>query len=327
MNMLKGRTVVITGASSGIGRATALAFARCRCRLVLSARRLGVLEQVAEQCRRAHSEAITVQTDVTDPKAVQELARATEEAFGGIDVWVNNAGTGVFGNYSKVPLALHRRTVEVNLFGAMHGAYAVLPVFKRQRQGTLINNISIGAWCPSPYTASYTASKFGVRGFSASLRQELLTWPDIHVCSVFPTIVDTPGLEHAANFSGRRINPGPLLYAPEDVAEAIVGLVTHPRDEVAVGWPARVAQVAYNMARRPTEWAVGSIMRTIVKHADTAPPYEGALLHPVPQGTSTSGGWRRRNHVPSAGTLTRLSFTGVGIAILLAGMAHSRRHS
>ena len=327
MNMLKGRSIVITGASSGIGRATALAFARYGCRLVLASRRIGVLEQVAEQCRHARAETITVQTDVTDPEAVQALARATEEAFGRIDVWVNNAGTGVFGGYADAPLALHRKTVEVNLFGAMHGAYAVLPIFLRQGRGTLINNISIGAWCPSPYTAAYTASKFGLRGFSASLRQELLTWPHIHVCSVFPTIVDTPGLEHAANLSGRRINPGPLLYAPEDVADTIVGLAVRPRDEVAVGWPARVAQIAYTVARCPTEWAVGSLMRAIVRRAHFAPPYEGALLHPVPRGTAVSGGWRQRNHVPSAKTLTRLGLTGLGIAILLAGMAHSRGHS
>jgi len=327
MNMLKDRTVVITGASSGIGRATALAFARSGCRLVLAARRLGVLEQIAEQCRHAGAEAITVQTDVTDPKAVQELARAAEETFGGINVWVNNAGTGVFGGYTNAPLALHRKTVEVNLFGAMHGAYAVLPVFLRQRHGTLINNISIGAWCPSPYTAAYTASKFGLRGFSASLRQELLRWHHIHICGVFPTIVDTPGLEHAANFSGRRINPGPVLYAPEDVADTIVGLAVHPRDEVAVGWPARAAQLAYTVARCPTEWAVGSVMRAIVRRADSAPPYEGALLHPVPRGTAMSGGWRQRNHVPSSRTLTRLGLTCVGIALLLTGMATSKSHS
>lgn len=325
--MLHDQTVVITGASSGIGRATALAFARCGCRLALAARRIGVVEQVAEQCRLAGVEVITVQTDVTDPEPVQALASEAEKAFGRIDVWVNNAGTGVFGGYTNAPLALHRKTVEVNLFGAMYGAYAVLPVFRKQGHGTLINNISIGAWCPSPYTAAYTASKFGLRGFAASLRQELLAWPNIHICGVFPTIVDTPGLEHAANFSGHRINPGPLLYAPEDVADTIVGLALHPRDEVAVGWPARVAQLAYAVARHPTEWFVGSVMRAIVRRADRAPSYEGALLHPVPRGTAKSGGWRQRNHVPSATMLTRLGLTSVAIALVLAGMAHSKSHS
>ena len=103
----------------------------------------------------------------------------------------------------------------------------------------LINNISIGGWTPTPYTASYTATKFGLRGFTASLRQELVDHPDIHVCGVFPAMVDTPGFAHVANVSGGKLDPGPLLYQPEDVAETFVKLAWHPRDEVAVGWPAR----------------------------------------------------------------------------------------
>jgi NAD(P)-dependent dehydrogenase (short-subunit alcohol dehydrogenase family) len=325
MDSLRGRTIVITGASSGIGRATALAFARYGGRLALGAQRRNVLEEVAEQCRQVGGEAIAVQTDVIDLESVRALARVADETFGGIDVWVNNAGTGVLGPYAAVPFALHRRTIEVNLLGAMHGAYAALPVFLRQGWGTLINNISIGGWCPTPYTGAYTTSKFALRGFAASLRQELLGWPDIHVCGVFPTIVDTPGLEHAANLSGRRINPGPFLYAPEDVAHTIVGLAIHPRDEVAVGWPARVAQVAYTLAPRPTEWVVGSAMSAVLRHADSAPPYEGALLNPVPQGTATAGGWRERNHVPSARTLTRLGLACIGAAFFFASVSYARR--
>jgi NAD(P)-dependent dehydrogenase (short-subunit alcohol dehydrogenase family) len=146
---------------------------------------------------------LAVPTDVTDPAAVAALARAAEEAFGGIDVWVNNAGSGVFGPYLDAPLALHRRTIEINLLGAMYGAYAALSRFQRQGYGVLINTISLAAWAPTPFAAAYTASKFGLRGFSASLRQDLGDHPDIHVCGVFPAIVDTPGFAHGANVSGR----------------------------------------------------------------------------------------------------------------------------
>ncbi len=321
---LNGRTIVVTGASSGIGRATSIAFARQGARVVLAARRETVLQDVADECRRAGGQAMAVPTDVVVPEAIESLARAAEDQFGAIDVWVNNAGTGVFGPYGKAPLALHRRTVEVNLLGAMYGAYAVLPRFLGQGYGTLINNISIGAWCPTPYAAAYTASKFGLRGFAASLRQELMDQPAIHVCSVFPAIIDTPGFLHGANFSGRRLSPGPLLYDPEDVARVIVELAVNPRDEVAVGWPARAAQIAYAAARRPTEWAMSLFMRTALRQLEPAPHFEGALMQPVPQGTSSSGGWRERRHLPSAATLTQLGFA-VGSLALLLGMAAYRK--
>src|SRR5918997_2663965 len=278
---LAGLSVVITGASSGIGRAASLAFARRGARLALAARRAELLEEVAAQCRAAGSEAIAIQTNITDAEGAVRLAREAERAFGGIDVWINNAGTGVFGPYQNADMALHRRTIEVNLLGSMHGVYAVLPIFLRQKHGILINNISLGGWAPAPFAAAYTASKFALRGFSASLRQELGDYPDVHVCGVFPAIIDTPGLDHGANVSDRQINPGPLIYAPEDVAETFVSLVRWPRDEVAVGWPARAAQIAYGLAPGPTEHLMGAVMRRALERAAPAPRSEGALMRPV----------------------------------------------
>ncbi|UVF19913.1 SDR family oxidoreductase [Microvirga terrae] len=314
---LSGLSVVITGASSGIGRAAALAFARQGAHVALAARRSDLIEEVAQACRDLGARAIAVPTDVTDADAVDDLAQAARRDFGTIDVWINNAGTGVFGPYQDADIALHRRTIEVNLLGSMHGAYSALPVFLAQGHGILINTISLGGWAPSPYAAAYTASKFGLRGFSASLRQELGDHPDIHVCGVFPAIVDTPGLDHGANVSGRQINPGSLIYAPEDVAETFVALVRHPLDEVAVGWPARAAQVAYALAPGPTEHLAGAFMRRALERAAPAPRTEGALLQPVPAGRGVSGGWRARKGLPrSARQPSRMAG-----AVLLAGLA------
>ena len=315
--------VVITGASSGIGRAAALAFAKRGATVVLAARRADVLADVARECEGYGARALAVPTDVTDPAAVENLAKTAVREFGEIDIWINNAGTGVFGPYQNADIALHRRTVEVNLFGAMHGAAAVLPIFLRQGHGTLITNISLGGWSPTPFAAAYTASKFGLRGFTASLRQELVNFPDIHVCSVFPAMVDTPGFVHGANMSGRNLDPGPLLYRPQDVAETFVQLARSPRDEVAVGWPARAGQIAYALAPRPTEYAIGAALRGLLARADPAPRTEGALREAIPAGTDSNGGWLDRKGLPSARTIdTGLMLAGVaglaGLGLLLA---------
>lgn len=327
---MAGLSVVITGASSGIGRAAARAFARRGARVALAARRAELLEEVARECRDLGGEAVAVPTDVTDAAEVAELAEEAERAFGRIDVWINNAGTGVFGPYHDADLALHRRTIEVNLLGAMHGAYMALPIFLRQGHGVLINTVSMGGWAPSPFAASYTASKFGLRGFSASLRQELKDCRDIHVCGVFPAIVDTPGFEHGANVSGRQIDLGPLIYAPEDVAETFVSLVRWPRDEVAVGWPARAAQIAYGLAPGPTEHLMGAAMRRALKRASPAPRTEGTLLKPSPAGRDVSGGWRERKGLPSSArnpsrTIAAIALTGLALLLGTRAAARVRR--
>ncbi|WP_309242852.1 SDR family NAD(P)-dependent oxidoreductase [Lichenibacterium dinghuense] len=322
---IENTTVVVAGASSGIGRATALLFAEQGTNVVVAARRVALVDALARECEAAGGRALAVPTDVTDAAAVRRLAEAAVARFGTVDTWVNVAGTGVFGPFEEAEAELHAKTVEVNLIGAMNGAAAALPIFKRRGSGVLISTVSMGGWSPVPFAAAYTASKFGLRGFNASLRQQFDAREDIHVCGVFPAMVDTPGLEHVANASGRHIDPGPFLYTAGDVASAILGLARHPRGEVAVGWPARAGQAAYALSPRLTELLTGAAFRWLLRRAGPAPKTEGALRAPIAAGTTASGGALARKGLPSAGPISLGLAVGGVLALAGAVLAAERR--
>jgi short-subunit dehydrogenase len=323
---LRGRVVVITGASSGIGRATAHAFAEHGARLVLAARNEQALHDVCGECVVRGAHALVVPTDVSDSTATTELARKASEAFGRIDVWINNAGVGLFGPFTHASIEAHRRVVETNLFGAMNGAAAVLPYFLEQHSGVLITNISLGGFAPVPFAAAYTAGKFGLRGFMASLRQELAHEPKIRICSIFPSVVDTPGFEHGANVSDAELTPGAPIFPPERIAEAMVALALRPRDETPVGWPAHLARMSYGAAPLLTERATGLILRHVIKSAPPAPRRFGNLFEPSRGLLAPRGGWRRpeSQRKIAARSAAWAGLLGAGGAIMIATLLNAK---
>ncbi len=235
--------VVVTGASSGIGRATAHAFARKGAALALAARRGDLLERTAEECRGLGADVLAVALDVADEEAVHDLARAAVERFGRIDVWVNNAAVGLWGRLEEIPMADIRRLIDVNLFGYVHGARAVLPLFRAQGSGALVNVGSMVSRVPAPYAGPYVMSKHAVRGLGSVLRQELAAdrVKGVHISTVMPATIDTPFFEHSGNYVGRALRAMPPVYTPERVARTIVNCTRFPRREVFVGNTARVA--------------------------------------------------------------------------------------
>src|SRR5690606_31575544 len=283
-------TVVITGASSGIGRATALAFAHKRANLVLAARREQVLKEVVEECERLGAHALAVPTDVTDAAAVTELAKAAASHFDGrIDVWINNVGVGAVGPFTQTPIAAHEQVIRTNLLGHIHGAWAALPYFQHQRSGVLINNISFGAWVPAPYAVAYSASKFGLRGYSEALRGELLDWPDIHICDLFPSFINTPGLDRGANYTGRHIGSSKYGYDPHRVANAMVSLAERPRNAMTVGNQARIIRLAHFLLPALSRWGAARLTELYLSQARPERITDGSLFAPMAEGTDVYG--------------------------------------
>ena len=308
-----GPVVVLTGASSGIGRATALAFADAGACLVLAARGPEALGAVAAECRAAGASVLAVPTDVTDAAAVSRLAENALRHFGHVDVWINNVGVGAIGRFEQTPLESHRRVIEANLLGHLHGAYAVLPHFRARGRGTLINMVSIGGYVPAPYAAAYTASKFGLRGLSESLRAELSDAPDIHLCEVYPTFVDTPGVSHGANYTGHRVRPTPPLVDPRRVAGVLVSLARSPRPSVQIGSVAIPGRMAHALAPRLLgrfmNWMAGSALKRSAAVATS----DGNLFTPS-QNTAIDGGYRKRLPLGTPAIVGTAALVGLGVA-------------
>jgi short-subunit dehydrogenase len=263
-----------------------------------------------------------VVTDVTDANAVNALAQAAIDRFGQIDVWINNVGVGVVGPFDIAPIEAHRRVIESNLIGHMNGAHAALRHFRQRRRGTLINMISLGGWWSTPYAAAYTASKFGLRGFGQSLRAELTDMPDIHVCDVYPALVDTAGVSHGANYTGRRLKPLPPLLDPRTVAAKIVSLLHDPRPTVPVGAVAHAARFSQAIAPELRSKAMGRFLGLALTRAKPEAESEGNLFKPS-QNHDVDGGYHRKSPV---GLMIGMAAVGLAGALWFIGSRRVGRY-
>ena len=318
MASLEGKVAVVTGASSGIGRATALELARRGARVVAAARRLEALESVAGECRALGVEAVAVPTDTGNEAAVDALARSAVERFGRIDVWVNNAATSIYGRIEDTDTSPVRRLIDVNILGCLYGARAALRVFREQGSGTLVDVASMLGKVAGPWQGHYAMTKHAIVAMDEALRIELQDAPDIHVCTVMPAAIDTPFYGHAANYMGRRPKPPGPVYPTEAVATTIAGLVEHPRREVYVGSVGGLTSAVRRISPGLYESIYGRILKRDQFLDEPAPRTDGILWEPVESHAATDGGWRDRmpyRAVPSrraaAGVLAALSALGV----------------
>ncbi len=234
----KREVVVVTGASAGVGRATAVEFARNGARLGLIARGRDGLEGCRRDVESQGGEALVLPTDVSDAAAVEACAASVEERFGPIDVWVNNAMASVFSPVAEMTAAEFRRVTEVTYLGVVHGTLAALQRMLPRDSGAIVQVGSALAYRGIPLQAAYCAAKHAIQGFCDSLRCELLhDRSRVHVTMVQMPALNTPQFSWVRSRLPRRAQPVPPIYQPEVAARAIVWAARHRRRELYVGFP------------------------------------------------------------------------------------------
>lgn len=300
---LRGSVVVITGASSGIGRATALRFARKGATVVLTARGEPALRQLASECERLGASTLVLPADVSDKASVLELVQLATGAFQRIDVWVNNAEESLFVSLKDTPPEAFREHVETHLAGYLQGARAALPVFRQQNHGVLINVSSVFGTLGAPYQNAYATSKYALRGLSECLRLE---GKDAHVrvVTVLPATLTTPLLHQGASATHKSVKTLEPLYAADRIARAIVRSAAHPKREVYVSGVARRTRLLRSLVRR----------RPV-----TAPPALGPRLASAPAAVSSA-----RRHAFPLRTGLLLGLLAVPVLLGWRWLSHSR---
>lgn len=232
------RVVVITGASAGVGRATARAFAKRGAAIALLARSQDGLEAAAREVEQLGGRSLVIPIDVAEARQVEQAAQQTEAELGPIDVWVNNAMTTVFAPVDEIEPDEFRRATEVTYLGAVYGTLAALKRMKKRNRGTIVQVGSALAYRAIPLQSAYCGAKHALRGFTDSLRSELMhDQSRVHLTMVHLPALNTPQFNWCRSRLPNHPQPVPPIFQPELAADAIVWASEHRRREVHLGWP------------------------------------------------------------------------------------------
>ena len=272
------QVIVITGATSGIGLATARAAAQAGARLVLVARSQADLDTVAAELGH---HATTVAADVADPAAVARVAEAARAHFGGFHTWVNNAGVGMWGKLEQGNLADFKRLYDTNFWGSVNGSLEAIKYLK-QHGGALINLGSLASDVPLPIEGMYASSKHAVKAFTNALRMELAAEKaPVSITLIKPAAINTPFPQHARNYMAEQPKLPQPVYAPEEVAYAILHAATHPVREVYVGGGSKLMSSFNRLVPGTMQWLEQKVGIEAQKQAGTrATNPAGSLYRP-----------------------------------------------
>src|SRR5215208_6517037 len=293
----KPEVVVITGASAGVGRATAVAFARRGARVGLLARGRDGLEGARTEVESAGGKALVVLTDVSDADAVEAAALRIEEEFGPIDVWVNNAMTSVFSPVMEMTPEEFRRVTEVTYLGYVYGTLAALRRMLPRNRGSIVQVGSALAYRAIPLQAAYCASKHAIQGFTESLRSELIhDRSDVQLTMVQMPALNTPQFEWVRSRLPRKAQPVPPIFQPEVAAEAIYWAAHHGRDELWVGLSAVKAIAGNKIVPRALDRYLARVGYDSQQTNELADPdREDNLYEPVPGDAGAHGDFDDRS--------------------------------
>jgi short-subunit dehydrogenase len=311
------RTVVVTGATSGIGRATVAQLVGRGARVVAVGRREPALRELAGELDGAPGRLRWHAVDVTDLDALRAVAADAVTFGGGLDAWVNNAAVNLYGPFDAAPPEDTRRVIEVNLVGYVHGMLAALPHLRERGDGVIVNVSSVLARVPAPWQAAYAATKHAIHGLSAAVRQEL-HGDGIQVAEVLPGPVDTPLFDQAANHMGRDVVAPEPAADPERIARAIVAAIQRPRRTRIVGLQNAVIVALQRLSPTLTEIGARRMMGSQQFGAAPTPATSGNLHEPDPDHATLRGGWTDR---PAA--VRRLA--AVSLAVVAAGLVAAGR--
>ena len=317
------RVIAITGGSAGVGRATARRFARAGDAVAVLARGRDGLAATAADIERLGGRALTVAADVADAAQVEAAAARIERELGPIDVWINNAMTTVVAPVGEIEPAEFRRVTDVCYHGFVWGTRAALTHMRPRNRGTIIQVGSALAYRSIPLQAAYCGAKHAIRGFTDSLRSELLhDGVDIHLCMVQLPAVNTPQFDWCVNRTNHALQPVPPIFQPEIIADAIYQLSRHPRREVFLGWPAIEAIVGNKLVPGIADRYLASAGYTGQLTDEPNAHSPANLFAPVAGDHGARGRFDRtaRSHDAIARAATVVGAAGVQ-AIIAAGIA------
>jgi short-subunit dehydrogenase len=254
------QVIVITGASSGIGLATAKLAAARGAKVVLAARTREALAEAVDQIKYARGEAVFVEADVTKAEDLERIAATALERFGRIDTWVNNAGVGIWGMIDEVSEEDMRQLFEINFWGVVHGSQIAVRHL-RERGGALVNVGSLTSERAIPLQGIYSASKHAIKGFTDALRSELEhAGAPVSVTLIKPASIGTPMPQHVKNYRDGEAKFPPPVYSPEEVAKTILNAAEYPVREAFVGGGARTLSALQGLAPRLVDLIAAKLM-------------------------------------------------------------------